>query len=367
MGRQDQETQIRNSDAYDDTVAAGAGLESPAAANQNLLFDLNALRSQLRRIIDPQGLAGTADWFVDLASALDNFGLRQIHDKKLAFRSPITPGTTDFTLGGSVGVVAIDAAKLVGGAGIIAVGPSSNAEGGYIAADEANFTVAGTPSAGLSTAFDGDGILLNKVDIIDDATNEPPSDAGTTVFGLLQTVTGTGDGTAVAAAASENLQVSFVKIDPGTEAITAVNLPAGTYHFGLTRQRSFYALSRGSIISGVDGLPDAIGPNVNPIRLPFRHFDVTADAAAGESMNVQTGVFSGTGTSSVFGSFGTPTLPATAAEFRDDNRVKVWRNGNLQSKGAGKEVQYLSTTQLTWREKIKTSDDIVIEAPASYN
>lgn len=366
MGFLDQETQVRNSDVYDDALAAGAGLESPGAGNQNLRFDLNALRSQLRRIIDPQGLAGTADWFVDLATALDSFGLRQIHDKAFAFRSPITPGTNDFTLGGAAAGVLVDATLLVGGAGTIAVGPSSTEDGGYVAADEANFTIAGTLGVGLSTAFDPDGVLLNKVEILDDATNEPPSDGGVTVFGLLQVINGTGDGAAVAGAGSENLQISFVKIDPGTDAITAVNLPAGDYHFGLPRQKFFWNLSRGAIISGVDGLPDAVGPGTSPIRLPFRHFDVTADAAAGESMNVQTGVFSGTGTSSVFASFGTPVLPATAAEFRDDERVRVWRNGNLQSKGSGKEVSYLSTTQLVWREKVKTDDEIVIASPASF-
>jgi len=370
MGFLDQETQVRNSDVYNDTVSAGSGLETPGAGNQNIRFDLNALRSQVRRIIDPQGLTGTADWFVDIATVLNNFGLRQIHDKKFAFRSPITPGTNDFTLGALAGVVEIASSQLVGGVGTIAVGPSSNAEGAYIAADESNFTVAGTPVAGLSAAFDGDGVLLNKVDVIDSVTNEAPTDGGVTVFGLLQTVTGTSDGAAIAASGSENLQISFVKIDPGTDAITAVSLVSGTYHFGLPRQRSFYALSRGSIVSGVDALPDAIGPSATQVRLPFRHFDVTANAAAGESMNIQTGVFSGSGTSSVFGSFGTPILPATAAEFRDDARVKIWRNGNLQSKGAGKEVQYLSTTQITWREKLKGSganaDEIVIESPASF-
>jgi len=366
MGLLDQETQVRHSDVYDDTLAAGSGLESPAAANQNILFDLNALRSQLRRIIDPQGLSGTADWFVDLASALDNFGLRQIHDKKFVFRSPITPGTNDFTLTGTPGGVVIDASMLVGASGTIAVGPSSAEEGGYVAATEAAFTVAGTLGIGTSQALDGDGILLNKVEIIDDATNEAPVDGATTIFGLLQSLTGAADGTSIAAAASENIQISFVKIDPGTDTVTAVTLPAGTYHFGLPRQRCFYALSRGAIISGVDGLPDAIGPSSTAVRLPFRHFDVTSPVAASDPLHVQTGVFTTAGATTVFATFGTPVLPASAAEFRDDERVKVYRNGNLQSKGTGKDVVWVSATQLAFSKKVKNGDEIVIISPATF-
>lgn len=494
MGLLDQETQIFNSDVYDDTIAAGAGMEAPAAANQNILFDLNALRSQISRILDP---ATPAAWFQDMAAAgYDNFGIKQIHDKKLAFRSPITPGTNDFSIGvaevhsvdtvadaagslnntfwvlyetpeiayyvwynvnaagtdptptipagvstwtgvevaiatgatantvasttqtqlqaslydGVVGLttndltltnnvpgnvtdvadgsaatgftfgtdvqgtdvtvsgVLVNASMLVGGAGIIAVGAGSTAEGGYIAADESNFTVAGTLGVGLSQAADGDSILLNRVDIINHVTNETVENDGSIVFGLLQTITGTGDGTAVAAAASENLQISFVKIPPGSDVTESVTLPSGKYHFGLMRQRCFFSLPKGGLISGVQSLPDSITQSTDgqAVRLPFRHFDVTADAAAGESFNIQTGVFSGSGTSTVFASYGTPILPSTANEFRDDNRVKIWRNGNLQSKGSGKDVQWVSTTQISFSKKVKTDDEIVIESLASF-
>lgn len=364
MGQMDQETQVRNSDVYDDTLPAGAALESPIAANQNLLGDLNGLRSQVRRIIDPVGLAGTQDWFVDLATALNGFGLRQFHDKKLALISPFVAANA-FTLGAPAQGVLVSAAMVAGGSGLIAVGPSSAANGAYIAAAEANFTVAGTLGVGLSTALSGVARVLNAVDIFIDGTNDPPLDAGSRVFGLLQVINGTADGTAIAAAASENLQISFVKVNPGTDVIEAVTLPADTYQFQLPYQQSFYNLDRGALLGGGQ-LPDVIDPGSVVPRLPFRHFDVTNQSAAGETFNIQTGVYSGTGTSSVFATFGTPVLPTTAAEFRDDNRVKIWRNGNLQSKGAGKEVQYVSQTQLIWREKTKAGDEIVVEAPASY-
>lgn len=369
MPKLEQEFQIRNSRTYLDNLSVGAGVETPAAADQNQQYDLNVLRTLIKRLLDP---VGATKYYQDIAAAgFDNFGIKQIHDKTFAFRSPITPGTNDFTLGALASGVLIDAAKLVGGSGLIAVGPSSTTEGGYIAATEANFTVAGTLGVGLSTALDGDGILLNKVEIIDDSTNEPPSDGGVTVFGLLQALTGTADGAAVAGGGSENLQVSFYKIDPGTDAITAVQLPAGTYHFGLPRQRSFYSLSRGAIVSGVDSLPDAIGPGLAPIRLPFREIDITsATVNANDPLNVTTGAFTTAGAQSVFATFGTPALPTTGAEFRDDNRIKIYRNGNLQSKGASasdnRDVYWVSTTQFAFETIVRINEVITWEMPASY-
>jgi hypothetical protein len=360
----DQETQIRNSDVYDDTLAAGAGLETPVATDANILWDLNALRSQLRRVIDPQALVGTADWYVSVATALDNFGLRQIHDKKFVFKMPRDTNNA-FTLGAGAMGRLVSSAMVAGGAGIIAVGPSSGQNNAYLAATEANFTIAGTLGVGLSVAASSQAVVLNEVDIFVGTTNDPPLDGGARVFGLLQVLTGTADGTAIAAAASENLQISFVKIDPTTDAVIAVTLPAATYQFQLPFQQSFYGLDRGAFLSG-GMLPDIIDPGSTVARLPWRQFNVTADAAAAETFNVQTGVFSGTGTTTTFSSFGTPVTPSTAVEFRDDARCKIWRNGVLQAKGAGEDVTWVSTTQVSFTDKVKTGDRIQIESPATF-
>ena len=72
-----QETQIRPSDVYDDTQAAGSTLESGAAHIED---DLNALRSQIKRIF----LADDAgDWFQDVDTitsigASKKYGLKQL-------------------------------------------------------------------------------------------------------------------------------------------------------------------------------------------------------------------------------------------------------------------------------------------------
>lgn len=361
----DQETQIQNSDVYDDTIAAGVALESPAAADQNIRFDLNAIRSQLRRIIDPQGLAGTADWFVDIVAALNGFGLRQIHDKPFVYPAPFNTNNA-FSLPGAVDVVAVSSAMVAGAAGIIAVGPSSSQTNAYVAASEANFVAAGTPVAGTSQATSGAGVLLNRVAIFLDGTNDPPLDGGTEVFGLLQSQSGVADSTSIAGAASENLQISFVKIDPVTDVITAVTLPIGDYQFQLPYQQNFNDLDRGAFMGG--GLPDVIDPSSTVARRPFRQFNVAipGGAAAGDPLNVQTGVFSTAGATVVFASFGTPVLPASANEFRDDERCVIVRNGNVQTKGPGEDVQWVSPTQLSFSKAVKNNDKITITSLASF-
>jgi hypothetical protein len=277
-----------------------------------------------------------------------------------------TIGVTQQGTNSTAQAVVISSAKIAGGSGIIAVGPSSTQNNAYVAATEASFTIAGTAGAGTSVAASGLSVTLNAVDLMQEATDDPPLDGGARVFGLLQALSGTADGTAIAGPGSENLQISFVKIHPDTNSITAVTLPAGDYEFQLPYQQSFQGLDRGALLSG-GVLPDVIDPSASSVpRLPFRQFNVTSGAAAGETFNIQTGVFSGTGTSTVFASFSTPILPATAAQFRDDNRVKVWRNGNLQSKGAGEDITWISTTQISFTDKVKTGDRIVVESLASF-
>ncbi len=54
-----QGTQIAESDLYDDTFSSGPTLETDAS---DLQFDLNAIRSQLRRVL------GTPNWYDDASS-----------------------------------------------------------------------------------------------------------------------------------------------------------------------------------------------------------------------------------------------------------------------------------------------------------
>lgn len=86
-----QDTQVRNSDAYDDTLAAGVTLESGSTEIER---DLNALRSQTKRAIYADS---AGDWYADIPtvngkkraiSAL-NTDLDDIEEKKFLFRAQI--------------------------------------------------------------------------------------------------------------------------------------------------------------------------------------------------------------------------------------------------------------------------------------
>lgn len=50
MGLQNQDTQLRSSRTYNDTIALGALIPS-AAADKHIEYDLNAIRSQLARLL----------------------------------------------------------------------------------------------------------------------------------------------------------------------------------------------------------------------------------------------------------------------------------------------------------------------------
>lgn len=360
----EQEFQVRSSRTYLDNLSTGSGLESPA--NISLEEDLNSLRTMLRHHLT--GNVGGRKWY---DSVQDNFGLDQIHDKVIAYFMPMLFGTADFTLGGAVSGVLTPNTLYSGGSGVIAVGPSSTTEQGYIAADESNFTIAGTLGVGLSTALDGDGQLLNEVSIIDADTNEPPQTGDNEkIFGLLQVVTGTSDGAAIAGGGSENLQISFVYRDDATDTITATTLPAGDYHFSPVRQRYFYDLQRGFAL-GAGGLPGLIDPSTGAGRLPIRVIDITSGpASADDPLNIQTGAFTTAGAQTLYASFGTPALPAAGADFRDDSRIKIWRNGQLQNKGAAsgdnRDLYWVSTTQIAFESTIRPNEVIIVESPASF-
>lgn len=352
-----QESQVRNSDTYDDTLAAGVGLETPAGSS--IEGDLNALRSQVRRIIRTAG-----DWY---ETVLDSFDLRAIHDKMLAFRAPLFSGA-EFTLGGTVAGVLVDATMFAGN--LLAVGASSTTNGGYLAADGgANFTVAGTlGTPDTANILDSAGVLLNRVRIIDSATNEEPKTvADETIFGLLQVVQGTADGTAIAGAGSENTRISFAYYDKATDTLTSTTLPAADYQFFPVRQFNFFSLNRGSLIAETP--PETVDPSQTPVRMPWREVEITSTSVAvGDPLNVSTGAFTTAGAQTVTSTFGTPALPATGAQFRDDNRIKVFRNGQLQQKNAtaGKDVYWISTTQMAFNVKLRKDDVVAWETPSSF-
>jgi len=170
-----QDTQIRNSDAYTDSLTAGATLESGAA---NIQDDLDALRSQIKRALWAD-VAG--NWYDDIPTynskkrgiAAVNSDLDDIEEKRLLFRSQVivaggvtvpdaASGTGD-TIGGTAPTMTLtDAAALftpdMVGKSITITGATTPANNGTfpIVGYTSSTVISYTNASGVAEAFAGD-------------------------------------------------------------------------------------------------------------------------------------------------------------------------------------------------------------------
>lgn len=92
--------------------------------------------------------------------------------------------------------------------------------------------------------------------------------------------------------------------------------------------------------------------------------------AANDPVNINTGIFVTAGAQTVLEPGGALLLPANGILFNDDARIKVFRNGVLQTKGllAGADtlVYWISTSTLAFTFKLKKNDIIFIQTPESF-
>lgn len=95
--RFDQETQVGPSDSYVDNLPSGSTLQTDA---ENLRDDLNALRSQVRRII--HGLSLTGKWYDDPASSFGGDASLKALYQALGNASTVKSETGQFTVPSSV-------------------------------------------------------------------------------------------------------------------------------------------------------------------------------------------------------------------------------------------------------------------------
>ena len=91
---------------------------------------------------------------------------------------------------------------------------------------------------------------------------------------------------------------------------------------------------------------------------------------AADPMNINTGVFVTAGAQTVLEPGGALLLPANGTLFNDDARVKVFRNGIWQTKGASGGADtlayWVSTSTLAFTFNLKNNDIIYIQTPESY-
>lgn len=203
-----QDTQIRNSDLYDDNVAAGSTLESGVTTLEG---DLNSLRSQVNRLLKADG---SLNWYDDIVtingkkrSVRDlNFDLDELEEQKTLRR---VTHLADITVASGKNWVILSAAAsevptLVAAVATTAVG----AVVAQSALNGAGFNVHELiEQAGPNTIEPKNLLLIRNA-----TTGEIIQSSGREVFGLLQyESTGVDGGTFNDTSAGNRVKISFVR------------------------------------------------------------------------------------------------------------------------------------------------------------
>lgn len=242
-----QDIQIRNSDTYDDDKAAGSSLESGAA---ELEYDLNAIRSQIRRILHVD--AG-ANWYDDILTVngkkrgLDslNADLDDIEEKRFLFRTQVL---TDITVPTGQNYVVLNVAASE--APTVAAAVGGTAQGAVVA------VLAGDVGSHALTEVAGfNPISPKNLVIIRNATTGQVLQAsdGKDIFGLLQAESGVVDGDTFNDT-NKQVQISFVKENATGDDLIAVpvaDIETKLINYAYARRIRFDDIPEQVFLSGV--------------------------------------------------------------------------------------------------------------------
>ena len=222
-----QDTQVENSDVYDDTL----DMSNAETLPESIEDDLNYIRSQLKVI------TGGTNWY---DPPPDGFGLSEIHDKPFAYWYP---NFNDVTIPASQNYVVLS------GTGK----PSDNMAIVDTSLGAIVAQLSGSVGTHSTTAATNN---LNLVLVRDADTNKPIFDADNhTIHGLLQVGNLATDGNAFADAGNDRGQISFVYIDPITESLTAVATSAiqgKVVEYAYRRRVNFYSLPEDAYDQSID-------------------------------------------------------------------------------------------------------------------
>ncbi len=242
-----QDTQIRNSDVYDDTLAAGVTLET---GQTEIEGDLNALRSQSKRAIFADA---AGDWYADIPtvngkkraiSAL-NVDLDDLEEKRLLFRvdrvgSDIAvPAAQNFVvLSQAGGETPAQTAAVNAGTALGAVVATLPGDVGTFSLNEVSGANPLSPK----------NLLL----IVDASTGDDITSSSRRIYGLLQAETGTVDGDAFNDT-TKQAQISFVRPNAtydDLEACPAADIQGKTINYSYVRRVSFDTIPEQAFLSG---------------------------------------------------------------------------------------------------------------------
>lgn len=242
-----QVTQVRNSDDYDDTLAAGVTLETGQSTIEG---DLNALRSQAKRAIFADA---AGDWYADIPtvngkkraiSAL-NTDLDDLEEKRFLFRSQILSDIT-VPAGQNFVVLSVSSSEAPSQAAAVSIG---TAEGAVVA------LLAGDVGAhSLNEVSGADALSPKNLVLVRDAvTGQAIQSSGKDVYGLLQVEAGTVDGDAFNDT-DHQVQISFVRENAAgndLEAVPVVDIENKIINYAYVRRIKFDNIPEQAFLSGV--------------------------------------------------------------------------------------------------------------------
>lgn len=221
-----QETQIRKSDTYDDTV-------TPSAANYetnptDIEDDLNSLRSQVNNLLNRNGASfPSANWYDDITqpTALENGTIRGVDaindalhavEKKRVLRDVYDPGN-DVTVTAAQNWEVLALAELPTNT-TAAIGSVTTL--GTVAAYNASFGAHDLAEVSGTNALNPKNLCI----ITDASTGDPILSSGRIIYALFQTESNT-DGSTMTGTTPNQAQLSFVRPNSTYDDLEAV--PAG--------------------------------------------------------------------------------------------------------------------------------------------
>jgi hypothetical protein len=211
-----QDTQIRNSDVYDDTIAPT--LADYETNPTHIEDDLNNQRSMLSYLKDIQA----GNWYDTLVvpSTLETGAARGIDNLNSALhlvekKRVLRCVWNLHSIAGGAGQHVVLAGGELPANTTLAIGAVTTL--GTVVATATTFTTASAADVVAGTTAIAP---KNLVQIVDATTRDPVLDAGDQIYGLLQSESAV-DGSTATATTPNRLQISFVKISGGTSLVLA--------------------------------------------------------------------------------------------------------------------------------------------------
>jgi hypothetical protein len=206
-------------------------------------------------------------------------------------------------------------------------------------------------TAAVTKITDSLGNVANLVALRDSVTKDPVTYQSNEVFGLIQAASTATDGVAIGAAASENLQVSFVYLN-ASSVLTLCSV-SGTIEFQVRKMFTDENLPTYEVESGSAG-PDMVAPVAAAAKVA--KYLVTTGFAAAEVITLTSGAGAASGASTPSGDYAAVALGASANAFRDNNDIEVHENG----------VEQIKSTDFIWNSNTTGHFAIALDAGDAF-